>query len=89
MINWKIRIGDKNFWMALIPSVLVLVEAVAAAIGFSIQLDGIAERLLEAVRALFVVLGIIGIVRDPTTPGMGDSARAMQYVEPGVLPGEE
>ena len=86
MINWKIRIGDKSFWMALIPSVLVLIEAVAAMLGFTVQMEGVGEKLLEAVRALFVVLGIIGIVRDPTTPGLEDSQRALQYVQPGVLP---
>ena len=86
MINWKIRLMDKTFWVLLIPAVLTLVQAIAAAFGFVLDLGDIGNRLLAVVEALFMVLGIVGIVRDPTTPGIDDSQRAMAYVEPGVLP---
>ena len=29
MINWKVRIKNKNFWLALIPALLLLIQAVA------------------------------------------------------------
>ena len=32
--------------------------------------------------ALFAVLAILGIVTDPTTAGVGDSAQALTYTEP-------
>lgn len=86
MINWKIRIMDKTFWVLLIPAMLTLIQAVAAVFGFALDLGDVGNRLLAVVEALFLVLGIIGIVRDPTTPGVDDSQRAMRYVEPGVLP---
>lgn len=86
MINWKIRLMDKTFWVLLIPAVLTLVQAIAAAFGFVLDLGDIGNRLLDVVEALFMVLCIVGIVRDPTTPGIDDSRRAMAYVEPGVLP---
>ena len=27
-INWKVRIRNKNFWLALIPALLLLVQVV-------------------------------------------------------------
>ena len=33
MINWKVRIYNENFWKALIPAVILLVQAVAALFG--------------------------------------------------------
>ena len=82
MINWKVRIKNKNFWLALIPAVLLLVQVVAAVFGFTLDLGDLGNKLLAVVNALFAVLAILGIVTDPTTDGMGDSAQAMTYQEP-------
>lgn len=82
MINWKVRIKNRNFWLALIPAVLVLIQVVAAVFGITLDLSDLGEKLLAVVNALFVVLAILGIVTDPTTHGIGDSERAMTYEEP-------
>lgn len=82
MINWKVRIKNKSFWLALIPAVLLLIQAVAALFGFELDLDFLSERLLAVVNAVFVVLTILGVVVDPTTQGVGDSERALGYDEP-------
>ena len=82
MINWKVRIKNKNFWLAIIPAVLVLIRVVLAVFGVDIDFSGINEKLLAVVEAVFVVLAILGIVTDPTTAGVGDSDRAMTYEKP-------
>lgn len=82
MINWKVRIKNKAFWMAIIPAVLLLVYAVAAVFGITLDLSDLGDKLLAVVEALFVVLAILGIVTDPTTAGVGDSQRAMGYEKP-------
>ena len=82
MINWQVRIKSKQFWLALIPAVLLLVQVVAAVFGFELDLGDIGNRLLDVVNALFAVLAILGIVVDPTTDGVGDSQQAMTYTEP-------
>ena len=82
MINWQVRIKSKQFWLSLIPAVLLLVQVVAAVFGFELDLGDIGNRLLDVVNALFAVLAILGIVVDPTTDGVGDSAQAMTYTEP-------
>lgn len=82
MINWKVRIRNKNFWLTLIPAVFLLIQVVAAVFGFQIDLGDLGNRLLEVVNALFAVLAILGIVTDPTTAGVKDSEQAMTYTEP-------
>ena len=82
MINWKVRLASKTFWLALIPALLLLVQAIAAAFGFTLELEGIEARLLDLVNAVFAVLVILGIVNDPTTAGLRDSQLAMSYTKP-------
>lgn len=82
MINWKVRVKNKAFWLAIIPAAILLVQAVAAVFGIELDLGNINERLLDVVNAVFLVLGIVGIVVDPTTRGIADSDRAMGYEEP-------
>ena len=82
MINWKVRIKNKNFWIALIPAVLLLVQVIAAVFGYSLDLGELGDKLLAVVNALFAVLTILGIVTDPTTAGIGDSKQALTYKTP-------
>ena len=82
MINWKIRIKNKNFWIALIPAIIVFIQLVANIFGFQLDLDDLGNKILAVIDALFVILSILGIVVDPTTQGVADSVRAMTYTEP-------
>lgn len=82
MINWTVRIKNKAFWLAVIPAVLLLVQTVAAVFGYSLDLGEIGNRLIAVVNAVFGVLVILGVVNDPTTAGMSDSNRAMNYKKP-------
>lgn len=81
-INWMVRIKNKNFWLAIIPATLLLVQVVANVFGFTLDLGDLGNRLLEVVNALFAVLAILGIVTDPTTAGIKDSKQAMTYIAP-------
>lgn len=82
MINWKVRIKNKNFWFAIIPALLLLIQGIAALFGFTINLNDVSGKLLVIVDGVFVVLSILGIVNDPTTAGISDSSQAMTYNEP-------
>lgn len=82
MINWTVRIKNKNFWLALIPAVLLLIQTVAAVCGYTLDLGELGNRLIAVVNAVFGVLVILGVVADPTTAGMKDSRQAMNYREP-------
>lgn len=80
-INWKVRLKNKLFWVAIIPAVLLLVQLVAGLFGFTLELGEIGDKLIEIVNAVFVVLTLLGVIADPTTQGMTDSLRAMGYEE--------
>ena len=82
MINWKVRIRNKNFWLSIIPAVIILIQTIAAMIGVQIDLSQTSTKLVALVDAVFVVLAILGIVNDPTTEGLRDSERAMGYDTP-------
>lgn len=82
MINWTVRIKNKNFWLAVIPAVLLLVQTVAAVFGYTLDFGDLGNRLIAVVNAVFGVLVILGVVVDPTTQGVGDSRQAMNYKEP-------
>lgn len=82
MINWKVRIKNKAFWLSLIPALLLLIQAVAYVFGFTLDLSEMGDKLLAVVNALFTVLAILGVVTDPTTAGVSDSAQALTYEKP-------
>lgn len=81
-INWKVRVKNRLFWVALIPAVLVLVKTILALFGIEIDVEGIEAQLIAIVEAAFVILSIFGIVIDPTTAHIGDSEQALTYEEP-------
>lgn len=81
-INWTVRLKSKTFWLTVIPALLLLVQVVAAVFGFELDLGDLGNKLLAVVNALFSVLTILGIVTDPTTAGVSDSAQALTYTKP-------
>lgn len=82
MINWRVRIKNKNFWLALIPAILLLVQTVAKVFGYELDFGAMNDNLLAVINAIFAVLVILGVVNDPTTDGMADSKQAMTYEVP-------
>lgn len=82
MINWTVRIKNKNFWLAIIPAMVLLAQAVAAVFGATLELGALGDKLVAVVNAVFGVLVILGVVVDPTTAGISDSKQAMGYDKP-------
>lgn len=82
MINWKVRILNKTFWVTLVPALALLIQAFLAVFGMKLELGDTIDKLLIFINALFAVLVIVGIVNDPTTSGVSDSTRAMTYERP-------
>lgn len=50
--------------------------------GYTLDLGDMGNKLLAVVNALFAMLTILGVVTDPTTEGVSDSAQAMTYTTP-------
>ena len=81
-INWKVRILNKTFWLTLVPALALLLQTFLAVFNIRLELGETIDKLLVFINALFAVLMIVGIVNDPTTAGLTDSARALDYHEP-------
>jgi phi LC3 family holin len=81
-INWKIRIKNKTFWIAIIPATLLLIQAIANVFGYVLNLGELGNKLLEVVNTAFAVLVLLGVVTDPTSTGVSDSKLALTYKEP-------
>nr|DAR69202.1 MAG TPA: holin [Caudoviricetes sp.] len=82
MINWKVRVLNKTFWLTLVPALALLLQTFLSVFGVKIELGETIDKLLVFINALFAVLVIVGIVNDPTTIGISDSSRAMTYETP-------
>lgn len=80
-INWKVRFKNKTFLLALWALLVVLAQQVAGLFGADITLYS--ADVTSIVETVLTILGLIGVIHDPTTQGMSDSERAMSYDKPG------
>ena len=79
-INWKVRFKNKVF----------LASFFSLLIGFTFSMLQLFEvyppitenQVLNIVNQALTFLGLIGVVTDPTTAGLGDSERALSYDKP-------
>lgn len=79
-INWKVRIKNPVFWTTVIPAVVTCVYAVLGALGIVPVLTE--NMVLNIVAAIITALTTLGVLVDPTTAGISDSALAMTYSAP-------
>ena len=83
-INWSVRIKNKNFWLALVPALALLFQAFADIFGIKLEFGQTIDKILVFINVLFAFLVLVGIVNDPTTSGLSDSTRALEYDEPNA-----
>jgi len=81
-INWKVRIKNKNFWLALVPALALLAQAFANIFNFKLEFGDTVDKILVFIHVLLAFLVLVGVVNDPTTAGLTDSSRALEYHEP-------
>ena len=79
-VNWKVRFKNKT-WLTMFISLIV---------GFIFNIlklfdvvPVVTENLvMNIVGQILTVLGLFGVIVDPTTAGLNDSERALNYEEP-------
>ena len=79
-INWKVRFQNKTFLTGLISLVVVFIYEL-------LQLLGIAPVVTQSVvmqvaEGVLTILGMVGVIADPTTAGITDSRQVMTYETP-------
>lgn len=79
-MNWKVRFRNKT-WLTMFISLIV---------GFVFNMLKLFDvvpvftenMVMNIVGQVLTLLGLLGVLVDPTTAGIGDSERAMGYEEP-------
>ena len=79
-INWKVRFRNK-LWLGSFLSLIVSFVYSMLSL-FDVFPDLTENTVLELLNQILTFLGLIGVLVDPTTAGLGDSERAMGYEEP-------
>ena len=79
-INWKLRLQNKATLTALVMALVALVYQVLGVFGIVPRVSQ--DQVTTIISMAINILCLLGIVVDPTTAGVGDSARAMSYDEP-------
>ena len=79
-INWKVRFKNK-VWLGSFFSLMIgfVYSLLALFDVFPAVTQNLVVQLLNQV---LTFLGLIGVIVDPTTAGLGDSERAMGYEAP-------
>lgn len=85
-INWKVRLRNKAWLMSVIALVITFVYDLLSMLEIVPAVTK--DWLMSIVQTALTLLAGLGVLIDPTTPGVGDSNRAMLYQEPGKLPDE-
>ena len=79
-LNWKVRFKNK-LWLGSFLSLIVgFVYSMLAL--FDVFPEVTQSLVLQLLNQVLTFLGLIGVIVDPTTAGVGDSDRAMGYEEP-------
>lgn len=83
-INWKVRLRN-NTWLAAM--IALIVSFAYDLLAMLEVVPPVAEdKVMSIATLLLSLLTGVGVLIDPTTQGVEDSDRAMQYDEPGHLP---
>ena len=94
MINWKVRMQSPSWWLGIAG---IVASPVLAYLGLAYSdlttWSSVGNVFVQFVgnpyligTVIVAVLGAIGVTADPTTKGLGDSARAMTYTKPSEKP---
>ena len=79
-LNWKVRFKNK-IWLGSFCSLIIgFVYSLLALFDVFPQVTE--SIILQLMNQVLTFLGLIGVIVDPTTAGLGDSDRAMSYEEP-------
>lgn len=85
-INWTLRLQNKTTLAALAATVLAFAYQLCGIFGIVPPVSQ--DSLLQLVGIVLNILAALGVVTDPTTSGLSDSARALGYDEPYTTEGK-
>lgn len=75
-INWALRLKNRTWLAALLATVTAFLFDMLNLFGVTLPVGE--EAVLNAVSALLTLLAALGVIMDPTTPGMTDSPDVLE-----------
>lgn len=79
-INWKIRFQNKTFLTGLISLVVVFIYDLLQLLEIAPAVTQ--SAVMQVAEGILTILGMVGVIADPTTNGLSDSKQAMTYTSP-------
>lgn len=79
-INWKVRFQNKTFLTGLISLVVVFVYDLLQLLEIAPVVTQ--SAVMQVAEGILTILGMVGVIADPTTAGLSDSRQAMTYDAP-------
>lgn len=79
-VNIKVRLKNPLFWLTIIPAAAAFVYTLFGCFGVVPPISQ--NEIVENLSAIVTALAALGVLVDPTTKGLGDSANALTYEEP-------
>ncbi len=79
-INWRVRFKNKVWLGSFLSLIVGFVYSMLALFDVFPQVTQ--NLVVQLLNQVLTFLGLIGVIVDPTTAGIGDSDRAMGYDEP-------
>ena len=79
-INWKVRFKNKVWLGSFLSLIVGFIYSMLALFDVFPQVTQ--NLVVQLLNQVLTFLGLIGVIVDPTTAGLGDSERAMGYEEP-------
>ena len=79
-INWKVRVQSGAFWAGVLSAVAAAVFAILDLCG--VQTGVTVDKIINVGMLVLAAFSAIGVISDPTTKGVFDSAQALTYTTP-------
>lgn len=79
-MNLKLRFQNKTTCIAIVTLAVSFIYSILDMCGVVPSVSQ--NDILEALKRLIELMALLGIIVDPTTSGIGDSARALTYNQP-------
>ena len=79
-INWNVRFQNKTFLTGLSSLVVVFVYDLLQLLGIAPVVTQ--SAVMQVAEGILTILGMLGVIADPTTAGLSDSRQALTYTSP-------
>jgi len=76
-INWKVRFKNKTFLVSFCALIISFIYEVLSLLQVVPTISE--NNILQIVYIIINILGVMGVIVDPTTKGISDSERALTY----------